>query len=89
MSKLATGTIDTQLFEASTSTQVVKNKAESTEIPVDVEAYLKSADSSGVEVSPVGGESPPAKSGGGAHQGVGMYCVLQQAPLAAHWSPLH
>ena len=65
VSKLVTGTIDTQLFDASTSTQVVKNKAESTEIPVDVEAYLKSADSSGVEVSPVGGESPPAKSGGG------------------------
>ena len=43
VSKLVAGTIDTETFKTSTSTQVVKNKAVATSVPVNVDAYLKSA----------------------------------------------
>ena len=43
VSKLVAGTIDTETFKTSTSTQVVKDKAAATSVPVNVDAYLKSA----------------------------------------------
>ena len=43
VSKLVAGTIDTEVFKASTTTEVVKNKVAETVVPVDVSKYLASA----------------------------------------------
>ena len=43
VSKLVAGTIDTEVFKASTTTEVVKNKVAETVVPVDVATYLESS----------------------------------------------